>query len=944
MANIVDAGDTDDEDKGDFATDSNTDNGTDDLPGAPGTLTNNTVGALFTPGADGFGSISFTLPADLMAISQNSTTGLAVQSTVTIDSGAPGAPGETIFTASFTDGDGGTQTAFTITVGEDGSYSFTQTAALVHPSITPPGDAEENLDLTIDFTISDGDGDTATGSISIDVDDDTPIVGDFINLQVPNFDGETVSGVNTGFSSGADGFQSIEIEGPDIDGIEFFSTTSIDGDGNPTTTLSGHVTGDPSDVVFTFTTEGDGDYNFTLVQADAGSIRTIDLTNGLNSGNADFRETVPDGAIEFSTTSGDTINTSTQGFGVNNQFISSSEQFSVEFHTPGVIGDEPTASNPDFATEISFFIDQINGNGPRTFDATFVNTMTNETQTIAGISITSEGTISFSPTDFSEFNQFTLAGASGGGQGIRLTQAFVTSEILAQDQELEFTITATDGDGDQVSDTVTVNIDTSLPQSPPVILDLDGDGIETITLDAEQTVLFDIDNDGIKEETAFVSPDDGLLAIDLNGDGIVNDGSEIVFTQHAVEATTDLEAIAEVFDTNQDGKLSSEDAQFEQFGVFQDANSNGVTDEGEFRSLSELGISEINLESDGVRSVSEDGSVVTFGESQFTRTDGTTGIVGDVSFAHRNINPTQHLFEGELNNNQLALTLLAVALTAEFATEITIDISAQAATIDPAALQVSVSSGDDITGVTTDVSDDGNQLTITLSDGQLARGETVLIDFGNEDQNTIVTDDIAFIVTFNDGTLLDGTLELSTTSTDSNETVTTSGETNVVVGKTIEGTQIDDDLTGTSGDDVLLGLDGNDTLSGGDGDDILAGGLGSDTLTGGAGGDTFLIDADALDLTIEDIIVDFNAGEGDVVDLSEILENIDSADIDEFVRFDADGSSPDANAGDLQVDIDGNATGAEFVTVANVQNTPTVEILFNDTNGNDAIVQAPTDG
>src|SRR3546814_11601048 len=60
--------------------------------------------------------------------------------------------------------------------------------------------------------------------------------------------------------------------------------------------------------------------------------------------------------------------------------------------------------------------------------------------------------------------------------------------------------------------------------------------------------------------------------------------------------------------------------------------SDGVTGAGEFRSLADLGIASIALTSDDQAYVAGDGEVIVHGEASFTRTDGTTAAVGDVSF------------------------------------------------------------------------------------------------------------------------------------------------------------------------------------------------------------------------------------------------------------------------------------------------------------------------
>jgi hypothetical protein len=72
-----------------------------------------------------------------------------------------------------------------------------------------------------------------------------------------------------------------------------------------------------------------------------------------------------------------------------------------------------------------------------------------------------------------------------------------------------------------------------------------------------------------------------------------------------------------------------------------------------------------------------------------------------------------------------------------------------------------------------------------------------------------------------------------------------------------------DVLRGLGGDDVLRGGKGDDRIEGGDGGDWLSGDRGDDTLTGGRGADVFHSSAQAgLDL-----VVDFNAAEGDRIEL-----------------------------------------------------------------------------
>ena len=55
---------------------------------------------------------------------------------------------------------------FVLEVAADGSYTFTVSEPLVHPTNSA---TEENLGVTIGFTVTDGDGDTATGQLTVNV-------------------------------------------------------------------------------------------------------------------------------------------------------------------------------------------------------------------------------------------------------------------------------------------------------------------------------------------------------------------------------------------------------------------------------------------------------------------------------------------------------------------------------------------------------------------------------------------------------------------------------------------------------------------------------------------------------------------------------------------------------------------------------------------------------
>lgn len=164
----------------------------------------------------------------------------------------------------------------------------------------------------------------------------------------------------------------------------------------------------------------------------------------------------------------------------------------------------------------------------------------------------------------------------------------------------------------------------------PVLIDLDGDGEITLISAEESTVLFDYDGDGYARRTAWVGGNDGLLAYDKDENGIIRDHDELSFVGYVDDAETDLEGL-KFFDTNNNGRLDAGDNDWGKFRIWQDANQNGITDEGELRTLTQMGITGLGLTATGTaRQVL--GSTI-HGETTFTKSDGSTLKGFDVTFS-----------------------------------------------------------------------------------------------------------------------------------------------------------------------------------------------------------------------------------------------------------------------------------------------------------------------
>ena len=132
--------------------------------------------------------------------------------------------------------------------------------------------------------------------------------------------------------------------------------------------------------------------------------------------------------------------------------------------------------------------------------------------------------------------------------------------------------------------------------------------------------------------TAWAAPQDGVLVWDKYADAQVHNSSQYAFTQYG--GNTDLGGLAAAFDTNHDGVFDARDDKFAEFAVWQDSNQNGVSDTGELRHLSSLGISAISLVSDGLQRNPSAG-VLELGRSSATLTDGSVLQVADAVFAYQ---------------------------------------------------------------------------------------------------------------------------------------------------------------------------------------------------------------------------------------------------------------------------------------------------------------------
>ena len=189
-----------------------------------------------------------------------------------------------------------------------------------------------------------------------------------------------------------------------------------------------------------------------------------------------------------------------------------------------------------------------------------------------------------------------------GGRATGFTRTVQADDCQVADQQWETTYEANPIDPYCDAYCQTYCVSNMCQDHPsPILIDLENDGIHLTGLD--DPVWFDIDADGAPDLMSWTDRGEGLLALDRNGNGSIDDGGELFGTatrlSDGTRALNGYVALAEldswIFSGNGDGHLDFNDAAFGSLRLWTDRNHDGISQPEELHTLAEASIQRIDL-------------------------------------------------------------------------------------------------------------------------------------------------------------------------------------------------------------------------------------------------------------------------------------------------------------------------------------------------------------
>ena len=152
----------------------------------------------------------------------------------------------------------------------------------------------------------------------------------------------------------------------------------------------------------------------------------------------------------------------------------------------------------------------------------------------------------------------------------------------ADGRQITFDLQATISREFLAADSLSIRAGTT-PAKDPLVLDLNG----TPTQLSPQRIAFDVNADGVVEQVAMPTGGSPLLALDRNGNGTIDDGSEL-FGPKTGSGYGELSAL----DTDANGWIDSADTSFSQLRLWQPSSAGA----GSLQTLEQAGVGAIGLQ------------------------------------------------------------------------------------------------------------------------------------------------------------------------------------------------------------------------------------------------------------------------------------------------------------------------------------------------------------
>ncbi|OWV96968.1 immunoglobulin-like domain-containing protein [Rhizobium sp. R693] len=478
----------------------------------------------------------------------------------------------------------------------------------------------------IQVVATDTTGDKVSGSVALTITDDAPSFGapDTATVADKAVDAAHATTGSLHLSVGADGLGSLSLAGNTapsgltLDGKHPVSY-AISGDGLTLTAWADLQDGGTTQDVKVFTlmlNASTGTYTFDLLTPFT-TQHSVDSSSTAFGSGPSVEQALWSGTTPIAVVSASgSLMGSSNGWGVDNGNFDANEKLTFDF-TSGA-AHSPAAVSGFGATPPVFADFTFTKSGSLTYTIHYVDGSSGDPETV---DVTKNTPLHLGALGHQiAYISFTANGSLGMVDLTGVTSISGTSENLA------FNVTATDGDGDQATAHINVHIDSTM--ADPIVLDLDHNGVALTSLD--QGVQFDINADGHKDQIAWTAGSDGILALDVDGNGKIDNGSEIFSPHFAGGTYVDGLAALSTLDSNHDGKIDATDEVFSKLTVWQDLNHNGITDSGELSSLADHSISSISLDASASNAEINGQSILADGD--YTLTDGATGHFVEVAF------------------------------------------------------------------------------------------------------------------------------------------------------------------------------------------------------------------------------------------------------------------------------------------------------------------------